>query len=252
MVRPLKKCKEDGIAYTRPPKIEGILIEVLAANATTWPDRARITNKQDAQFLPPEVLVHLIRHSLRMQDHGTMYALLPRLGERCAQLLKRRVSDTNLFDAADLREEMVASLYGLFVDDLWNPEDGVLDYFEIHFNHAFATLRAGIIRKTLAASAPLDSLDEPADEDEAPAELADLSPDTDIVLSAENEELHRLIQALPFAEQQAIVWKYFYGLKTESTDPAERTVASVCGVSGSEIRARLRSAYARLKNRMEE
>jgi RNA polymerase sigma factor (sigma-70 family) len=255
MVRALTKRKEDGTPYTRLPRIEQLLTRVLATDPATLPTRAAISDRTDALYLPPEVLVHLIRHALRMQDPRTASAILPRLGERCAELLKRRVPDSNAFDAADVREDILSALYGLFVDDQWSPADGVLDYYEVHFNHAFSTLRNGIVRKALASSAPLDPLDEPldGDDDEAPpADFADLSPDADLLQCAQKAELHRMIQALPPDERQAVVWTYLYGLKVESIDPAEKTVAHLCGVSGSEIRSRLRSAYARLKKRMEE
>lgn len=256
MVRPLKKLKEDGTPYVRAPHIEVLLSQVLTAGPTTLPPRAAITAKSNPEYVPPEVLVHLIRHTLRMQDYEVANALLLRLGERCAQLLKHRVPDTTAFDAADVREEVISRLYELFVDDRQSPEEGVLDYFEVRFNHAFATLRLGVVRKALAATVDLAPLDEPAavaeDGDPVPVELPDLSAGADVLLSAENTQLQRLIQALPFEERQAILWKYFYDLKTESTDPHERTVASVCGVSGSQIRSRLRSAYARLKKWMEE
>jgi DNA-directed RNA polymerase specialized sigma24 family protein len=135
----------------------------------------------------------------------------------------------------------------------------VLDYYEVHFNSAFAVLRTGVIRDELTRVMPLESVTrtdttapDKEDEDSTLPELEDLSKRADVVLSAQNHELHRLIQQLPPAERAAVLWKYFYDLKTESADPAETTVASLCGVSGSEIRSRLRTAYARLKNRMEE
>lgn len=254
MVRPLKKCTEDGVPYSRPPAIERSIAQALAAAPATLLARAAISDRRNAEYLAPEVLVHLIRHALRMQDYSTANALLGCLGKRCAQMLKRRVRETTAFRASDVREETVSRLYELFAEDTKNPDDVPLDYYEVHFNKAFVTVRAGIIRKAFAHQAPLESLSDSSDEGEdvEPVELQDLSPAADVVLCAENEQLARLIQALPRDEREAIVWKYFFNLKTESTDQTERTVASLCEVSGSEIRSRLRAAYARLKKRIEE
>jgi RNA polymerase sigma factor (sigma-70 family) len=256
MVRPLKKRNQQGVLYTRHPSIEKVLTEVLVEPPSAWPARAKIVDRSDTKYLPMEVLVHLTRNSLRMQDYTTAHALLPCLGERCASLLKRRLQKSAVFNADDVLEETVARLYELFANDVADPADGVLDYYEVRFNSAFAALRANVIRDETAHAAPLVSLtdnDEEQTEDAGLPELEELSTDRDsVVLSAEKEELHRLIQRLPADERSVVVWKYLYGYKTESTDPSEDTVATRCGVSGSEVRARLRSAYARLKKWMEE
>jgi hypothetical protein len=257
MVRPLRKRTQDGTRYTRPPGIEDAIAQALKDPAATWPARAKILDPANPKYLAMEVLVHLIRHALRMQDSATVNALLPCFGDRCAHLLKRRVSKTAVFNADDVREETVSRIYELFADDLKDPDEGTLDYYEVRFDSAFATLRANVIREATAHATPLVSLTgtEATDETEGapPAELQELATDPETVaLSAEKEELHRLIQTLPPDERAAVTWKFLYGYKTESTDSTETTVATLCGVSGSEVRSRLRSAYARLKKWMEE
>jgi hypothetical protein len=257
MVRALKKHNQDGLRYTRPAQIERAIAEVLNEPPAAWLDRAKIVDKGNPKYLAPEVLVHLVRHALRMQDYPTANALLPCLGERCIRVLKRTVSVSAVFDADEVRDETVSRLYELFAEDPQSPDEGILDYYEIRFESAFATLRANVIREATARAAPLMPLtstdgQEDAEGDE-PIELQELASDSEAaVLSAENAELHRLIQALPPVECDAVTWKYVYGYKTESNDPGETTVATLCGVSGSEVRSRLRSAYARLKKWMEE
>jgi DNA-directed RNA polymerase specialized sigma24 family protein len=255
MVRPLTKRTKQGVPYTRPPGIEQSISQALTEAPAALAARSTITDRRDARYLPPEVVVHLIRHALRVPDNVTANALLMALGQRCAQLLERRVRETRAFNARDVREETLGRLYELFAEDLKNSADALLDYYEVHFNSAFATLRATVIREEIAHVGPLEALSAAGDDDDEgsePVELKDLSSAADVPRCAENEQLHRLIQALPPDEREAILWKYFFDLKTESTDPTEKTVASLCGVSGSEIRSRLRAAYARLKQRMEE
>lgn len=257
MVRPLKKRNKHGQLYARPAAIEQSIAMALTQDPAAWIARAAISDRRSDQYLAPEVVVHLIRHSLRMQDYATANALLQRFAERVTRLLERHVKESSTFSANAVREETLGRFLELFADDLHEPEDGVLDFYELRFNKAFATLRAQVIRYERLRTITGESLSAPephdADKEERePMEPPDLSPEADVFTSAQNAELWRLLQALPPAERDAILWKYYEDLETESTDPAKETVASRAGVSGSEIRSRLRAAYARLKKRMEE
>jgi DNA-directed RNA polymerase specialized sigma24 family protein len=255
MPRPLTKRTEGGVPYTRPAAVERAIAQALTETPATLATRAAISDPRDPQFLALEVLVHLVRRSLRMQDWSTANAILERLGERVARSLERKVRETNAFDAHFVREESLSRLFELFAEDQRYPPSAVLDFFEVRFNRAFAALRTAVIREAIAVNAPLEPMPETVevtdDEDGLVPELADLSNDADVVLSAEREQLYRLIQRLPLEERQVIVYKYL-GLKTESNDPTEITVATRCGVSGSEVRSRLRAAYAHLKKWMED
>jgi hypothetical protein len=256
MVRALKKRDKNGQPYTRPPAIEQTIAAALTQPATSWIARAAITKRNNAQYLAPEVIVYLIRHSLRMQDWMTANPLIQKFGERVTRMLERHVKESRAFNAGTVREETLSRFFELFADDLKNPEDGVLDYYEVHFNHSLATLRAQVIRHERLRT-PVDPLpptagaDAEGDEPE-PIELQDLSPDVDPLVCAQNAELYRFVQALPPDERDAILRKYYKDLDTESTDSTKTTVASLAEVSGSEIRSRLRAGYARLKKRMEE
>ena len=257
MVRALKKRDKTGQLYVRPQAIEQSIAAMLTQSPAGWIASAAVTDRRNTQYLAPEVVVHLIRHSLRMQDYSTANFLLQRFGERVMRLLEHRVRESRAFSAAFVREETLGRFLEFFAEDLKQPEEGVLDFYELRFDKALATLRAQVIRYERLRSTPLESVSAPearnADEKEPdPIELPDLSPGADVVTSAENVELYRLVQALPPDERDAILWKYYTGLDTEATDPTKTTVASLAGVSGSEIRSRLRAAYARLKKRMEE
>lgn len=258
MVRPLTRCKKNGVFYKRPAAIEQSIAQALSATPATLPARVAISDPRQTEYLAPEVLVHLIRHALRSNNDSLASALLARLGARCARLLKRRVPDTNAYDAHDIREEVLSQLYELFADDVAHPDKAPLDFYEVRFNMAFATLRAGIIREALRqqkrsvpVSVPVGTDEETDDDGGELLDPKDPSESADVVLTVEKEQLSRLIQALPPDEREAIVWKYYFDLKTESNDPTEATVAKRCGVSGSEVRSRLRAAHARLGMWME-
>ena len=257
MVRALKKRKKSGQPYTRPAAIEHSIAMVLRQGPVTWIARTAISDQRSDQYLAPEVVVHLIRHTLHMGDDATANRLLQKFAERVTRQLERCVKESSTFSANAVRDEALSRFLELFADDLREPEDGVLDFYEVRFNKALATLRAEVIRFERLRTGKAESLSAPephdaGEEEREPVEPPDLSPEADVFAFAQNAELWRLIQALPPDERGAVLWKYYDDLETESTDPAKETVASRAGVSGSEIRSRLRAAYASLKKQMEE
>lgn len=257
MVRALKKRDKHGQLYVRPPAVEQAIAAALSQSPASWIARAAITDRRSAEYLAPEVVVHLIRHSLRMQDFATATPLVQKFVERVVRLVERHVKESRAFSATIVREETLSRFFELFPEDMKEPEEGTLDFYELRFNKAFAALRAQVIRYERLRTTPFEPLSAPqphnADEEEPePIELPDLSPIADVAAAAESAELYRLVQALPPDERNAILWKYYSDHDTESTDPTKTTVASLAGVSGSEIRSRLRAAYARLKKRMED
>jgi hypothetical protein len=254
MVRALTKKTRHGTLYTRPPRIEQAIAQALTEAPATLRARAAVRERQDPRYLASEVLVHLIRNALRASDALASDTLLSCLTRRCARRLMRLVGPTNAFDAAEVRSQIMDRLYDLFTDELENPADDSLDYWEARFGDAFAKVRAQVIhaaKKHHALFEPLESRPG-ADDDDAPdtPELADPSHESDPFRQAELAQLLRAFQSMPFELQQAAFWKW-QGYKTESNDQTETTVATLCGVSGREIRNRLAEIKARLK-RMEE
>lgn len=261
MVRALTKTKKTGEIYTRRPEIEACLAQAVRQAPAMLRERATIADPKDPRFLPSEALVHLSRESLRAQDMVTAGTFIDCLGRRCLLQLKRTIRPSNQFDAQDVREQVQEKLYNLFADELEDPTNDALDYYEAQFNAAFATLRAGVLRDVYRhnarfvspSPAPAAAADGSVGDDDAVdiADSADESPRCDPVIQLESLEGLRRVQALPTKEREAFLWKGL-GFETESIDPLETTVATLCGVSGRAIRNRLRSANARLKCMEEE
>jgi hypothetical protein len=257
MVRALTKKTKQGVLYTRRPEIEQLLAQAICQAPSMLRERATVSDQSDPRYLPSEALVHLTRSALRAQDEVTAGVLIDCLGRRSMRNLTHTVRPSNLFDADEVRHEVQRKLYDLFADELEDPAKDTLDYYEAQFNGAFAKLRADAIRAVLrhsarfVASTPASAAIEGDDDDGASdaSERADESPDRDLLLQAESQDFLRRVQALPPEESEAVLWK-LVGYKTESIDPAETTVATLCGVSGRVTRTRLSSARARLK-RME-
>jgi DNA-directed RNA polymerase specialized sigma24 family protein len=258
MVRPLKKCNRQGVPYKRLPAIEASIGQALLDPLTTLVSRSAITDRGDPPYLDTEVLVHLIRNALSTNDSAASTALVGCLGLRCMRILRHRVRPNRLFNATDVHEETISRLYELFADDQANLSLGTLDFYEIRFNQAFAALRTTVIREELSRHAPGGHPLEPLPDRQSDAEPDSLEWDaleraeSDPERSTESAEFWRMVQSLPLAERQAVMGKYLFGYKVESTDPEELTVATLCEVSGSEIRSRLRAAVSQLQRMKEQ
>lgn len=260
MVRALTKTKDTGEPYTRRPDTEACLAQAIRQAPATLRARAAIADPRDPGFLPTEALVHLSREALRTRDKLTAETLIGCLGRRCLQMLIRTIRPSKLFDAKEVRQQVQCKLYDLFANEAADSTNNELDFYEVQFNKALAWLRTGVLREAYRrqmhfeapppSPTPVKDSDVGHDDVGDIGDSADESPHCDPLMQLESLDLLRRIQALPAEERNAVLWKR-EGYKTESIDPAETTVATLCGVSGREIRDRLGSARARLK-RMEE
>jgi RNA polymerase sigma factor (sigma-70 family) len=199
-------------------------------------------------------LVHLLRHAFRTGNGRLRDVVLNPLLKRCERLLKNKIPDDRP-NAEELREAVLGKFTELLARDANDTEQTELDYYEIRFNDAFRKLRISFLRseKNTRACLPL-----PVDADEGQADVdpecvSRLFKSTGQALSPEDaltrKELCDAVDALPPDEQRAVVLHFFYGLKIDSVDPNERTVASVCGVDEKTIRNRLKRALQRLKEK---
>src|SRR5688572_29961124 len=145
MVQPLTKKSKNGKLYFRPPEIEAAIALALTQDLATLTTRTAISKTADPQYLPSEVLVHLIRHALRHADGRTYNTLLNLLFHRCMINMYKHVPKDQGFDAAFVREEVLGRLGELFGDDAGPAGTGELDFYEIRFNRAFSKLRIDVV-----------------------------------------------------------------------------------------------------------
>jgi len=253
MVQPLTKRSKTGKLYFRPPEIEAAIAAALDQDLATLSTRAAISTVTDPQYLPSEVLVHLVRHALRHSGDRTYNTLLNLLLRRCMINMYKHVPDGLGFDASFVRDEVIGRLGELFGDDAGSAGTAELDFYEIRFNRAFSKLRIDVVRveAAKASTEPLLEIGEVSEDEIDEDALARLSQvfhsPSDPERYAEIAELCRAIDALPPEEREAVVLRYVYGYEVESTNPAEITVASLSEVSGRTIRNRLNKALARLR-----
>ena len=253
MARPLQKQYQNGNAYTRPDVVEAAIDAAIRQDLPTLSQHAWVPEPESSDFLPPECLVHLIRDARRRGDEQAMNNLLPPLLTRCDAILKHKVPDGALPNAAELRESILSDFGLLFAEDGSGDHPHELDLFECRFNLAFRTFRIDRFRRErtrLRHMEPMPLDDEPSDASPDKYAFSRLAaafsqPETqfrDVSL----KELVNAIDALPPDERKAVVLCHVLGYKEESEDPSERTAATICGVTGRTIRNRLSRAAAKL------
>jgi hypothetical protein len=250
MARPLTKHTRNGDRYARPANVEVVIDAALALDWPVLHQRALVRDRRSADYLPSECLVHLIRKAHRDHHDTIRDQLLAILLGRCEAILVATLPDGRVPNAAYLRDEALGRLGELFAEDGTGDNSDELDYFEVRFNAAFAALRTDLVREEVRAlrrSSPLP-------DDEAIARRSDAvlhSPATQ-----ENglflNQLSHAIDSLPPEERDAVILCDILGYAEEADDPAKRTAATICGVTGRTIRNRRTRAAAKLSRFKED
>ncbi len=208
MVQPLTKRSKTGKLYFRPPEIEAAIAAALDQDLATLSNRAAISKVADPQYLPSEVLVHLVRRALHHADDRACNTLLNLLFYRCMINMYKHVPDGLGFDASFVRDEVIGRLGELFGDDAGPASTAELDFYEIRFNRAFSKLRIDVVRAEAAKARtePLLEIGEMSEDETDEVALARLSQafhaPSDAEGYAEIAELCRAIDALPPEERK--------------------------------------------------
>jgi hypothetical protein len=250
MVRPLTKRTGNGNRYTRPANVESAISVALTLDWPALHQRSLVRDRRSADYLPSECLVHLIRKAHRDRHETIRDQLLAILLGRCEATLAATLPDGRVPNAAYVRDEALARLGELFAEDGTGDNPDELDYFEVRFNAAFAALRIDLVREEVRAlrrSSPL-----PDDEAIARRPDAVLHSAATQANSLFLKQLSQAIHTLPPEEREAVILCHVMGYAEEADDPAKRTAATICGVTGRTIRNRLARAAAKLSRFKED
>lgn len=250
MACPLTKKDRDGNPYVRPRAIEVKIDGALGQSWSVLAERAKQNDRQAANFLPSEALVHLVRHAVRRGDERLANALMGPLLKRAEANLKKTVPDSRLRNAEAVREEVIDELVTMVAETCEPGHEDNLDYFECQFGHALRTLRVNHVRKETAYRRELVELPEAQEEADG-----DISSEADVLArlskaartsasqqhSLELDELIEEVRKLPEGERKAVILVRIMGHD-------EETAAKICGVTDRAIRYRLARATKRLKD----
>ncbi|HMO11131.1 MAG TPA: sigma factor-like helix-turn-helix DNA-binding protein [Actinotalea sp.] len=253
----MTKRNADGAPYTRPRSIEREITDALALAPKVVVTRAAVGDESSPEYLSCECLVHLMRDAVRRKDDDLRDRLLTILFQRCEQKLQAAIPDGRKANAAHLRDEVLGRFGELIAEDCSGESDGLLDYYECRFNHAFQTLRLTLLRSERNATKrkvelPAENGDDALQpDDERMAWLSDAfatPPDQEAALASQEarRDLCGALDALPPDDRAAVVLHFLLGFDIESVDANRATVATICGVTGRTIRTRLARALAAL------
>ena len=255
MAPPLRRRKRDGTPYGRPPAVEAAIDALGALDAGALAARAKVVDHASTGYMPTEVLLHVIR-ATRLDNSPDRFRLLfVALLDRVERLVLAGIPASRLFDAAEVRQQVMDRFVDLLVADRETPDDK-LDFFECRFNMALEALRIGAVRRVAGKAALTQSLSEPGhDNGEVSPEIERAFAEqfgsslTDPETGVFRSQLAKAINELPDNQRHAVTLM-LEGYQAEAKEGAEMTIAKLCGVGDRAIRYRLTKAYAALSRKL--
>lgn len=256
VITPLRKRRPTGDLYTRPPAIESMLEELASLSRDELLERARVSQPSDPAYIPSECLVYFVRASRMDNNDDWFERLYKMLNARVLRRLPRaegRIGKQQIESYS--HEEIRDRAYGRFVELLAadrNSYQERLDYFEVRFDGAVASLRRDAQEQVWRdgnRSVALEADDETGElavEVERAAE--DLNPfaSWDVEDAVFRERLDAAIESLP-PEQRTVIEMLRQGFPIDSKEPGVMTISSVLERSEKTIRNYRDRAIAALR-----
>ena len=245
VITPLRKRRPTGELYTRPAAIESLLVELASLSRDELLERARVSRSSDRAYVPSECLVYFVRAS-RMDNNDDWFERLYKiLNARVLRRLPRpegRIGKRQIESHSD--GEIRDRAYGRFVELLAADRtsyQGRLDYFEVRFDGAVASLRRDAqeqVWRDENRSVALEADDETGElsvEVERAAE--DLNPfaSWDVEDAVFRRRLDAAIASLR-PEQRSVIEMLRQGFPIDSKEPGVMTISSVLGRSEKTVR----------------
>lgn len=263
MIVPLRKQCDDGTTYFRPTEIEDALTALYQLPIAEVARRASVSDPEDPEYVPSECLVHFVRQSKVNGDNTPYQDIFSALRNRVLRAVPvrlRRVPGVSKPAEADsesqIQEKVIFDFQKLLCLDR-QEYDQRLDYYEIKFNSAIATLRATARRAFLKK----ESRRKPMEYD---GEASDLSLEMEEALERvkhpngqkEDDFLYRLrflkaISSLP-ADQRRVIELLLDDVPIDSENPEVRTIRKILGCAEKTVRNRRDRAYATIREALKE
>ena len=260
---PLRKAYPDGRLYQRRPEIEAALDALALKPRSEIVDRCRLIDPSEAAYLPSECLLHLVRASKTDNSDAYFEALFRALRKRVLGRLPRTeighdadgktiVSQTNV--------RIAEAVMDRFQEFLVLDRDGYderLDYFEINFDGAVASLRLTARKKAWKEenrSVPMTYDDETS---ELNAEIEEAAAAQNPLLQSKIDDpayrsrLDAAIDSLP-ERQRRVIELLRQGVQIDSQEPGVQTIVRILNCAEKTIRNRRVKAFAALRKALEE
>ncbi len=265
MIPPLRKQNEsDGKPYFRPAAVEESLNLLDKLPIEEVARRAAITDKDDAEYLPSECILHFVRRSKANGDTTPYQDLFTALWTRITNAIPvrlRRVAGVSKVTEVDsdghIQERVLAEFLDLLKLDR-EDYDERLDYFEVRFNSALHSLKLTSQRKVWTR----ESRREPIAYDGDGAELSlQMEEALDRVRNPNGQKsedfLFRIrfldaIRVLPPDQRRVIELLLEDEYPIDSPKRGEKSIAMILGCSEKTVRNRRDRAYAALREALKE
>ncbi len=263
MAAELRKTKDDGTLYTRPPDVEASINPLLALPRDELVERCKISDSSNSKYVKSECVLHFLR--LTKSDNNdrhfeALFRILRIRVQRTLPALDRFVEEGERASvqasAVEIRDAVLFRFQELLCLDRAGYDER-LDYFEIRFDGAIANLRRTARRKTWKEenrSQPLSYDDETSElSKEVEDALARLHPSAPSKIDdpAYRMRFDAAIDSLP-EDQRRVIEMLLQDFQIESKDPTAVTIVKALGCSEKTVRNRRDRAFEALRKALAE
>lgn len=254
MAESLRKRTEAGNCYTRPAAVEAAIDALDGVPLEEVVSRAQITNRDNPEYIQSECLLYLLRQTRTDPDQTRFEGLFRALRQRVLRALPpvdRYASGTTgtaqSAAALDIRDAVLGRFQEMLCRDRSGYEDR-LDYFEIAFDGAVASLRKTARKKVFreeARSCPLTDAEtsEPSQEVEAALNRFIEDPRARIEDDDYRRRVLAAIDTLP-DDQRRVMELLQRGMPIDSKEAGVVTMVQVLRCSEKTVRNRRDRAIA--------
>ena len=260
---PLRKLDQDGTLYQRRPEIEKKLDALRSRSRSEVGEHCRITDPGNENHIPSECLLHLVRGCRSDNSDRHFEVLFLMLRQRVIARLPvpeiGRTSDGEVLVSQrnlKIAEYVLDRFQTLLVADR-GAYDERLDYFEVNFDAAIASLRLDGRRmafKEEKRTEPMTYDDETSElnaEIEKAAEAQNPLSGSKLDDPVYRSRMYAAIDALP-EDQRRVLELLLLGIPMDSKEPGVQSITQILGCVEKTVRNRRDRAYVALRKTLEE
>lgn len=263
MTVPLRKVRKDGALYKRRPEIEAKLGALGKLSHSELAAYCAIGDPADKNYVSSECLLHFVRGCRSDNSDRHFQALFRVLRQRVIARLPRleigrdaegevMVSHRN----TKIYEAVMDRFQGLLVSDR-HAYDDRLDYFEVNFDAAIATLRLDGRRRALREEKRSEPMTYDDDTSELNAEIEEAATAQNPISESKFDDpayrsrLYAAIATLP-EDQRRVLELLRLEIPIESKEPGVQTIAQILGCVGQTVRNRRNRAFEAIRKALKE
>ncbi len=252
---PLTRTRRDGTLYTRRPEVEAALGSLLDMPREDVLAALAVRDPRSPTYIPPECVVHLLRQT--RYDNGDSYfrglyrELLRQVEAMLPRVQGERIGERENVHAAAARDRVKDAFNQKLSEDLHAPGPG-LDYFEVMFADAVATLRSTSNRAFRRDSARTQPLERNGETNEPSIEVERAVGSLDIAQELLSDDpIYRsrvaaAIDSLP-DKQRRVIEMILQDMPLDSSDDDVLSIRKVLDVVEKTVRNRRDAAILKIR-----